>query len=154
MSSRTPLSLRAGSRTMTISNQRMPGRGRFFCGLSVFLAALSVSSPAIAQGTTVQKPIPTDVKQANHAEATADQPERERAVTVGIVLLGIVLIVSVALTAFVMLGGAQIRRNVRRRVKPTATPDPLWYLKSKKDTVTPGGDAPPAETPDDEPESS
>ncbi|MSR59391.1 MAG: hypothetical protein EXS05_17400 [Planctomycetaceae bacterium] len=92
----------------------------------------------------------TDVEQSGHGEAAPDHAAQRRAYSVGIVMLGGILICGVGLIAAVLLWGNRTRRIARQPLPKVAPVDELWYLKGKKtDGVEPAID-PVDETPTDD----
>lgn len=94
------------------------------------------------------------------------QKQRERAGSIGLVLLGLVVGVGVFLLAFTVIWGHRVRRIARHRAGAKSAIDELWYLRHppaagsdiSQDPLSIGGDEPdsdddPARERDSEPES-
>jgi hypothetical protein len=115
----------------------------------VLLTALSAAARAAAQ----EQPAPDkmEVEAADGAPArtgavprpaTADDEEaRRRAYSLGMVLIGLVLICGVALLALVLLWGSRARRIAREPLPRISPHDELWFLKRKKDMAAPSDSA-------------
>lgn len=77
--------------------------------------------------------------ESSSADETSDAPvpaeeegaARRRAYSMGIVMLGAILICGVSLVALVLLWGHRVRRIARQPLPKVAQRDDLWYLKAK-----------------------
>jgi hypothetical protein len=86
---------------------------------------------ADASGTT-----PAAAQPRPRPRETADrEQERRRAYTMGMVMLGGILICGVGLIAAALLWGSRARRIARQPLPRIAPRDELWYLKNKPDTA-------------------
>lgn len=86
---------------------------------------------ATADDTADETPA-VDVDEAGPAREFSDrQVAAKRAYATGVVMLGGILIIGVALVAVILLWGNRARR-IARQALPTISPrDDLWYLKKK-----------------------
>jgi hypothetical protein len=104
---------------------------------------LVLSRGAAAVGQEPESPEPTAGGQADSSPETGpanprQQPAdrdaaRQRAYSLGVVMIGGILILGVGLVALVLLWGNRMRRIARQPLPKVAPRDELWYLKSKKE---------------------
>jgi hypothetical protein len=87
-------------------------------------AAAEAGTPAAAE----PRPLPR--------ETTDRDEERRRAYTMGMVMIGGILICGVGLIAAALLWGSRARRIARQPLPRIAPRDELWYLKNKPDPPT------------------
>lgn len=86
---------------------------------------------------TAAPTVPAAERKGSVAKATEPQPDgrltpRQRAVLVGAVLLALVVILSVALVAFIIVLGQRTRRLASKPLPEGGQRDELWYLRQNR----------------------
>lgn len=101
-------------------------------------------SPGAKSGETVPA-AETDVKFP--PTDPEDSEARHRAKQLGVVMLGGIVIIGVALVAFVLIWGNRVRRTARAPLPRVADRNELWYLKPgrKEDAEGTPPESPPEE---------
>lgn len=78
------------------------------------------SKPGDTSGVQFPQPAPHDTE------------ARERARQLGVVMLGGIVIIGIALLAFVLIWGNRVRRTAREPLPPVARVNEMWFLKPPK----------------------
>ena len=111
--------------------------------LGALFASLAMVSVARSQEASARRDQATEQGQIG-GKGIEPQPDgrltpRQRAVLVGAVLLALVLILSVALVAFIIVLGQRTRRLASKPLPEGAQRDELWYLRQNRSSLDDSG---------------
>ncbi len=128
-------------------------------GLTAMIAdEVSPAEAARVQpGPQTQPSVP--VPRSDRSESADDTPQegelnssrRDRIRTVGVLLLGLVVVLGGFAMAFSVIWGGRLRRIIRRNPAEPTDYDPFWYLRKRSAPADQAKEAPASETEVDPP---